>query len=314
MQEEHLVVEFRAPHNPHVTKMEHKTFNQAVNQLDHNVYQTVNPKEALDMLRTLNSSLLQHFRLVGAALLAQRLGVSAPHVAGNVDAVLAEIANVFVYGPQAPANIPPVAAAKAAHVQLFYNVQLRALTAYWKCVQEVAASVDVTEFQTFKTDLEAACSAWREEWTKAGLTIEGAPPPEDILESWRQGEGKQGGGKQPVPELEKAAQRCAILREQQHKKEAKLFMHYFARVARCKAVISQKAKEALRTLPAQALESLPREFQVVKLLNYVAHVREMLEQVPTLSFFSGAAAPHPMTTSCPPDSRPPPPVERPLPA
>ncbi len=274
MEEEHLVVEFRAPHNPHVTILENKGFNQAVNQLDHNVYKNVNTKEALQMLQTLNKALLLHLRLLGARLLAQKLQVAVPPVSDQVDAVLQDIADLFVYGPQAPHNIPPVAAAKLAQVQLFYNVQLRAITAFWKCVKHVVESIDVTDFVKFKTDLETACAAWKEEWKEP---VENTYP-EDIADAWRTAHPE--GGTDGMKKLLSAAQRCGVLRAMQHEKEAKLFKRYFAKVVGCKEGIGQKAKEALRSLPPQALESLPREFQVVKLLNYVAHVRELLETLP----------------------------------
>jgi hypothetical protein len=288
-QEQHLIVEFRAPHNPHETKMEHNTFHQAVNALDHNVYRNNDPQEAMDMLRTLNRALVQHFHMVGATLLAKRVGVELPPVPDRVEKLLDTISNVFIYGPHAPRTLPPIPAPKLGQVQLFYNTQLRALASLWKCVQDVASSVDVSRFQTFKTDLEAACNTWRQDWKKTVKPFYSArnevvpeftdETPEQVVTAWRK---LQESSSPLVDHLVQAAGTCATLQQEQDKMEARLFKQYRDKVGVCEEVIGKHAKEALKTLPPLALETLPREFQIVKLLNYVAHVRELLERVPTL--------------------------------
>lgn len=204
---QHLVVEFAAPHNPHVTKMEHKSFNQAVNQLDHDVYITPDGKDLMDVLHRLNKAVLQHLHVLGAKMLAHHANIETPPLPNRVDSILDEINDAFIYGRHAPHTISPVAAPRAAHVQLFYNTQLRALAAFWKCVQAVVNNLTAS-----------------------------------------------------APENK--------------------FKQYRLYVARCQEAIGHKARDALRPLPPRAIESLPRDFQVVKLLNYVAHVRELMDGLP----------------------------------
>ena len=137
--------------------------------------------------------------------------------------------------------------------------------------------------------MEAACETWKQEWRRSVKPFYDArkeevpdfagETPEQVVAAWKS---LQESSSPLVDQLVNAAERCTTLQQQQDKLEAHVFKQYRDKVSACQEVIRKLAKDALKTLPPLALEALPREFQIVKLLNYVAHVRELLETVSTV--------------------------------